>query len=143
MYRVLLLCKDNSVLSPMAEGYFKMNTGDMVEVYSAGIYPKRVSSQIVKIVNEDGIDLSGHKSRALQDYRHINFDYILTFDNESEIESQHLPSRPVKYHFEFDKFLPDYKTDMESDEVYRNLREKMKKTVKSFIKEHLVNEGAV
>lgn len=144
MYRVLLLCRDNSVLSPMAEGYFGQIAGKTVEVLSAGIYPKRISNQIVKVMNEDGIDLSDFKSHSLQEYRHIDFDYILTFDHESEVESHHLPSRPVKYHFEFERHLPDDKnTEQDPMEIYRGIREKMKKTIRSFIKEHFASAKAL
>jgi arsenate reductase (thioredoxin) len=143
MYRVLLLCKDNSVLSPMAEGYFKLIAGDSAEVYSAGIYPKQVSTQIVRIVNEDGIDISEYKCHSIQEYRHIDFDYILTFDSESEVESQHLPSKPVKYHYEFDRLLPVDKTEQEKQDIYIGIREKMKKIIRNFIKEHLAKAKVI
>jgi arsenate reductase (thioredoxin) len=144
MYRVLLLCKDNSVLSPMAEGYLKLMAGDSAEVCSAGVqHPKRVSAQIIKILNEDGIDISGFTSHSLQEYRHIDFDYILTFDNESELESQHLPSKPVKYHYEFDDLRQDAISGQESLDYYRTIREKIKKSMRNFVKEHLSQANAI
>jgi arsenate reductase (thioredoxin) len=143
MYRVLLICQDNSELSPMAEAYFSLIAGDSAEVYSAGIHPKKISAQIVKIVKEDGIDISEYKCHSLQEYRHIDFDYVLTFDSESEIESQHLPSKPVKYHFEFDRLLPYDKTEEETLDIYRSIREKMKKTIRTFVKEHLAKANVI
>jgi arsenate reductase (thioredoxin) len=143
MYRVLFLCRDNSLLSPMAEAYLKSIVVESVEVYSAGVNPKKISSEIVKILNEDGIDVSGFTTHSLSEYRHIDFDYILTFDAESEAESLHLPSRPVKYHFEFDRLLPEDKNGPETMELYRAIREKMKKTIRNFAKEHFAQANTI
>jgi arsenate reductase len=143
MYRVLFLCRDNSLLSPMAEAYLKSIVAESVEVYSAGVNPKKISSEIIKILAEDGIDVSGFTTHSLLEYRHIDFDYILTFDAESEAESLHLPSRPVKYHFEFDRLLPEDKIGPETMELYRAIREKMKKTIRNFAKEHLAQANTI
>ena len=138
MYRLLLLCSDNSVLSPMAEGYFRHYKQDDAEIYSAGIALKKIDPIAVKIMKEDKIDISQLKQHNLSDLRHIDFDYILTFDKESETESHRLPSKSVKYHFDFKKLL--VKDTVEStDEMYRNLRNHIKKAIQSFIKEHFTS----
>jgi arsenate reductase len=137
MYRVLLICKDNSALSAIAEGYFNMFAGDMAEIYSAGLHPKRIPAEVIKLMKEDNIDISGIIPHYLIEYRHIDFDYILTFDSESENESHHLPSKSVKYHFDFDRLLLNEEADQSHADIYRNIKEKIKKTVRGFVKEHL------
>jgi arsenate reductase (thioredoxin) len=137
MNRVLFLCKDNAIFSPIAEGYCKSVTGEDTEVYSAGIQVNRIDPYVVKMMKDDGIDLSKFKHHFVHDYRHIDFDYILTFDAVSEEESHHFPSKSVKYHYDFDKILNQDCLEEDKPEMYQNIREKIKKTMKTFVKEHL------
>jgi arsenate reductase len=137
MYRVLLLCKNNAVLSPMAEGYFKSLGIDDAEVYRAGIKKEKIEPIVSKLMEEDGIDISKSDSHSVSEYRHLSFDFILTFDAESEAESHHFPSHSVKYHYDFDKMLPVDDIEQDRTEIYRNIREKIKKIIKSFVKDHL------
>lgn len=139
MYRVLLLCKNNAVLSPMAEGYFKFLGTEDAEIYRAGITKEKVDPAVNRLMQEDGIDISTLGSHTISEYKHLSFDYILTFDDESEAESHHLPSHSVKYHYNFEKLLPEDFTELDKTEVYRNIREKIKRIVKVFIKDHFAN----
>jgi len=136
MYRVLLLCKNNAVLSPMAEGYFRTLMADDAEIYRAGINKQKIEPFVNKLMQEDGVNITSLVSHSISEYKHLSFDYILTFDTESEAESHHFPSHSVKYHFDFDKLLPS--DDFESDkmEVYRTIRDRIKKVIKAFIKDN-------
>lgn len=139
MFRVLLLCRNNSVLSPMAEGYFRKFANNVTEIYSAGIEKEKIDPIVIKLMSEDGIDISQIKQHKLDEFKHIDFDFILTYDEESEIESHHLPSKPVKYHFDFHKLIPDELTKSNKEEVYRTIRDKIKRTMRSFIRGHFAN----
>ncbi len=135
MYRVLLLCRNNSVLSPIAEGYFRQYIESKAEVYGAGIELEKLDPVMIRVMNEDKIDVTKQKQYILSDLKHIDFDYILTFDLESETESHHFPSKSVKYHYQFDQFL-NFEEDTEKEELYINLRNRIKKIIRTFIKEH-------
>ena len=139
MFRVLLLCRNNSVFSPIAEGYFRKFAGDATEVYSAGIVNEKIDTVVIKLMTEDGIDVSQIKQHKINELKHIDFDFILTYDEESEIESHHLPSKPVKYHFDFHKLIPEELTRSNKEEVYRTIRDKIKRTMRSFIRDHFTN----
>jgi arsenate reductase len=136
MNRVLLLCKDNSIFSPIAEAYCKSMAGEDTEVYSAGVEEAKISPLVIKMMREEGIDLSKFKSHSLHEYKHIDFDYILSFDSESENESHHFPSKSIKYHYNFDKMISEDCLEEDKAEIYMTIRDKIKKTVKTFIKEH-------
>ena len=137
MNRILLLCKDNAIFSPIAEGYCKSITGDDTEVYSAGVEEAKIDPVVVRMMKDEGIDLSKFKSHSVHEYKHIDFDYIITFDSESENESHHFPSKSIKYHFDFDKMFHENSLEEDKSEMYQLIREKIKKTIKTFIKEHL------
>jgi arsenate reductase len=139
MFRVLLLSRTNAVLSPMAEGYFRKFAGDLVEIYCAGIVNDRIDPVVLSVLEEDGVDTATIKQHQLSEFKHIDFDYVLTFDEESTAESHHLPSKPVKYHFDFYKLIPEELPKENKQEVFRNVRDKMKKGMRSFVREHFTD----
>lgn len=139
MFRVLLLCRNNSVLSPMAEGYFRKYAPDITEIYSACVEKEKIDPVVIDLMKEDGIDISKIKQHDLGEFKHIDFDFILTYDEESEAESHHFPSKPVKYHFDFHKLIPNELTKADKEQVYRLVRDKIKKTLRTFIRDHFSN----
>ena len=62
----------------MAEGILKNLYGDRFEVYSAGTEPSRVNPYAIKAMEEIGIDISGHSSKAIEKFRGKEFDYVIT-----------------------------------------------------------------
>jgi arsenate reductase len=83
--KVLFLCTDNACRSQIAEGWAKHLKSDIIDAYSAGIRPIGVSSRAIKIMAEAGVDISGHKSKHVDEFQGIDFDYVVTLcDNASE-----------------------------------------------------------
>jgi len=64
---LLFLCVANSARSQMAEGLARAMYGDDVRVQSAGSNPSRVNPHAIAAMREDGIDISGHTSKSVQD----------------------------------------------------------------------------
>jgi protein-tyrosine phosphatase len=68
--RILLLCTANQCRSPMAEGILRRllaDAGIPASVDSAGLYEggAPATATAVAVLGEDGIDISGHRSRHL------------------------------------------------------------------------------
>jgi arsenate reductase (thioredoxin) len=76
--KVLFLCFHNSARSQMAEGLLRAMYGDRYEVYSAGVEPSKVDPRAVKVMNEIGIDISGQRSKAMNEYKGVIFDVAVT-----------------------------------------------------------------
>ena len=72
MKNILVLCTGNSCRSQMAEGYLRYFGGDRVNIYSAGIETHGLNKMAVKIMHEDAIDISGHTSNHIDEYRTIH-----------------------------------------------------------------------
>jgi len=84
--KVLFLCFHNSARSQMAEGLLGALYGDRYEVYSAGVEASKVDPRAVKVMSEIGIDISGQRSKAMNEYRGILFDLVVTVcDKAKEI----------------------------------------------------------
>jgi arsenate reductase len=76
--RVLFLCTHNSARSQMAEGILRSLAYDLVEAASAGTQPSRVHPLAVQVMAERGIDISGQRSKHLNELVHEPFTYIVT-----------------------------------------------------------------
>jgi arsenate reductase len=65
---VLFLCTGNSARSQMAEALLRKHAGDRFEALSAGLDPLGVNPLTVRVMNEIGIDMSGHFSKPVSEY---------------------------------------------------------------------------
>lgn len=60
-----LLCTGNACRSQMAEGFARSLAGDRFDVASAGLAPSAVHPLAIEVMGEVGVDLSGHRSKAI------------------------------------------------------------------------------
>jgi len=65
--RVLFLCSHNSARSQMAEGFLRAFAGERFEVQSAGTRATRVHLLAIAAMRELDIDISGQKSKSVDD----------------------------------------------------------------------------
>jgi arsenate reductase (thioredoxin) len=76
--RLLFLCVANSARSQMAEGLGRWLLGPDVEVLSAGSRPSRVNPYAIGAMSEIGIDISGHRSKSVDDIDTTHLDAVVT-----------------------------------------------------------------
>ncbi len=76
--RVLFLCTHNSCRSQMAEGLINHFLGDRYQAFSAGTEVTRVNPRAIKVMQELGIDISGQRSKVLDEFAAERFDYVIT-----------------------------------------------------------------
>jgi len=85
MKKILFICTHNSARSQMAEGLLKTLYGDRYEVYSAGVKPAGVNPSAVRVMAETGIDISAYRSKSLNEFQEMKFDWVVTVcDNASK-----------------------------------------------------------
>jgi arsenate reductase len=83
--RVLILCTGNSARSQMAEGLLRHDAGERFDVKSAGTRPGIVRPEAVAVMKEIGIDISGQRSKHVDEFAGQWFDYVITVcDNAKE-----------------------------------------------------------
>jgi arsenate reductase len=69
----------------MAEGLFRHEAGDQFEVFSAGTKPTAVRPEAIAVMNESGIDISGHRSKSVDEFKNQGFQFVITVcDNAKE-----------------------------------------------------------
>ncbi len=77
--RVLVLCTGNSCRSQMAEGLINHYLGTEWKAYSAGTQPAGYVHELaVEAMSELGIDISGHQSKSVDQFRNMDVDLVIT-----------------------------------------------------------------
>lgn len=76
--KVLILCTGNSCRSQMAHGFLQ-SFDPNIKVFSAGTNPaEKVNPLAVKVMQEKGIDISGHTPQNVDEYLKESWDYVIT-----------------------------------------------------------------
>jgi arsenate reductase len=86
--KVLFVCIHNSARSQMAEAYLNVLGGDRFEAQSAGIEPGVLNPVVVEVLKEDGIDISGNKTKDVFEFlrQGKKFAYVVTVCDETAAE---------------------------------------------------------
>src|SRR5438128_1378420 len=99
--KILVLCTGNSCRSQIAEGYLQHFAKDKAIVYSAGIETHGVNPRAVKIMKGDGIDISHQTSNHINEYRNIDFDFVITVCDHAKEKCPYFPSSAKQLHHNF------------------------------------------
>jgi arsenate reductase len=101
MKNILVLCTGNSCRSQIAHGYLKLFAGTRANVYSAGVETHGVNPRAIATMKEDGIDISGHTSNHVDEYRDIDFDFVITVCDHAREVCPYFPTNAMKFHHNF------------------------------------------
>src|SRR5215207_9434091 len=126
--RVLILCTGNSARSQMAEGLLRHDGGDRFEVHSAGTIASFVRPQAIEAMLEVGIDISGHRSKSVEEFLGREFDYVITVCDNANENCPVFPSKTKRIHWSFDD--PAESGDIE---VFRRVRDEIRGKLTGFI----------
>jgi len=75
---ILFLCVQNSARSQLAEGVARFLAPPEVTVSSAGSSPAFVRPQAIQVLKEIGIDISGNRSKAIEEIDSGSVDAVIT-----------------------------------------------------------------
>lgn len=137
MKKILVLCTGNSCRSQLAEGYLRHFAGGRAEVYSAGVETHGVNPRAIATMQEDGIDISGHTSSNMDQYKDIDFDYVITVCDNAKERCPFFPSKAQKFHHNFPDPAKAAGTEAEIMEQFRAVREQIKAYSRDFIKQNI------
>ena len=100
--KIFFLCTGNSCRSQMAEGWARALHGDRLEPYSAGTAPGRVDPRAIQVMREGGVDISGHRSKHLQEFIGVDFDAVVTVCDKANESCPVFPGKVRRLHVSFD-----------------------------------------
>lgn len=137
MKRILILCTGNSCRSQMAHGWMEHLAGDQVEVYSAGVETHGLNPMAVAVMAETGIDISGHTSNLIDEYRDIDFDLVITVCDHAKETCPWFPGGATQLHQNFPDPSKLPGTPESNIEAYRKTRDEIKSYVEELIDTYL------
>jgi len=135
--KVLFVCIHNSARSQMAEAFLNQLAGDVFAAYSAGLEPGKLNPVVVEAMKEDGIDISGNKTKSVFEFykNGARFDYVFTVCDEASGERCPLfPGNAKKIHWGFPDPSALAGTHKEKLERTREIRDMIKVKIEEFIR---------
>jgi len=76
---ILFVCVENSCRSQMAEGFARRHGAGKVAAWSAGSRPSgKVNETATALMEEKGVDMSGHRSKGLNELPTQRWDWVIT-----------------------------------------------------------------
>ena len=142
--RVLFVCIHNSARSQMAEAYLNKIAGDRFAAESAGIEPGILNPVVVESMKQDGIDISGNKTKSVFDFYKEGriFDYVITVcDKEAAERCPLFIGVTQRLHWSFPDPSKFEGTADEKVEKTGKIRDEIKEKISSWIKSFEQTEG--
>ncbi len=130
--KVLILCTGNSARSQMAEGLFRSALGDKFEVFSAGTRPSSVRPEAIDVMREIGIDISGHRSKSVNEFLGQQFRYVITVCDNAKESCPVFPGRSERIHWSFEDPAAVEGNEEERKAAFRRIRDHIAERVREF-----------
>ncbi|CAH8704940.1 arsenate reductase (thioredoxin) [Paenibacillus thiaminolyticus] len=133
---VYFLCTGNSCRSQMADAWLKHLGGERYEVLSAGLEAHGLNPRAVQVMQESGIDITGHTSDVIDPEILNRATYVITLCGHAD---EHCPmiSNPnvIKWHWGFDDPAQATGTEDEIMKQFRSVRDEIQDRIEQFLKE--------
>ena len=126
---VLILCTGNSARSQMAEGLLRHDGGERFEVHSAGTIASFVRPQAIEAMREIGVDISGHRSKSVDEFLGQEFDFVITVCDHANESCPVFPGKTKRIHWSFDD--PAESGDIE---LFRRVRDEIRERLGEFVR---------
>ncbi|HMY47496.1 MAG TPA: arsenate reductase ArsC [Leptospiraceae bacterium] len=131
--RILILCTGNSCRSHLAEEILRQAAGDFLEVASAGSKPAGfVHPLAIRAMKEIGIDISEHTSKSMNDFLGSQIETVITVCGNADQACPVFPGQVNRHHWPFDDPAHATGTEEEQMEVFRRVRDEIKKVFEAY-----------
>src|ERR1051325_6981594 len=131
--RVLILCTGNSARSQMAEGLLRHLAGDEFESFSAGVTPTTVRQEAIEVLAEIGIDISTHRSKAVDEFLGQEFDFVITVCDNANEQCPVFPGKTKRVHWSFADPASVKGDDEMRLAVFRKVRDEILQRLRLFV----------
>lgn len=135
--KILILCTGNSCRSQIAEGYLRYFANNKAEIYSAGVETHGINPKAIATMQEEGIDISNHTSNNIDEYRNIDFDFVITVCDNAKERCPFFPTKAKRFHHNFPDSAKATGTDEEIITEFRKVRQLIKEYCRQFVADNL------
>ena len=123
---ILFLCTGNSCRSQMAEGFARKMLPKNMEIFSAGIEPKRIHPMAIKVMQKVGIDISQQRSKNISEVPIDKVDLVITLCGDAAERCPIFPGKVKRIHWEIEDPAKAQGSEEEITQVFRRVRDKIK-----------------
>lgn len=131
--KVLFLCTGNSARSQMAEGLLRYLGGDRFEVFSAGTHPGFVRPEAIAVMRELGMDISGHRSKSVDEFLGRPFDFVITVCDHARESCPVFPGPARRIHWSLEDPAAATGDEAERLAVFRRVRDELVSLIREFV----------
>lgn len=137
--KILILCTGNSCRSQMAHGFLRSFHPEL-EVFSAGTEPaEKVNPLAVKVMQENGIDISDHTPHNVEEYIHESWDYVITVcGGANETCPAFIGKVRHRVHIGFDDPSDAVGSDEYIMSEFRRVRDEIRSRFEQFYKDNII-----
>ena len=139
--RILVLCTGNSARSQMGEGLFRYEGRGDCEVSSAGTKPSSVRPEAIAAMREIGIDISGHRSKSIDEFSGRAFDFVVTVCDNARDHCPVFPAGTARLHWSFEDPAAVEGTEDERLAAFRRIRDRIHERVRTFFRDRAESAG--
>src|ERR1700690_3621027 len=132
--RVLILCTGNSARSQMAEGLFRQEAAGRYEVFSAGTKPVPVRPEAIAVMREIGVDISDHRSKAVDEFTGQQFDTVITVCDHANESCPVFPGNTQRLHWPFEDPAVVAGSEEQRKAAFRAIRDQIHERIKIFLR---------
>lgn len=118
----------------MAEGWAHAIRSDVIDARSAGTDPGGLNATAVKAMAEAGVDISGHRSKHIDELEGIDFDWVVTLCGDAHENCPIFPGATRVVHAGFDdppRLAAGARTEEEALTHYRRVRDEIRAFVET------------
>jgi arsenate reductase (thioredoxin) len=130
--RVLILCTGNSARSQMAEGLLRHDAGERFAVESAGTKASFVRPEAIAVMRELGIDISGHRSKNVDEFEGQRFDYVITVCDNARETCPVFFGAAKKLHQDFEDTAGFNGSEDDRLSIFRRVRDQLRGYLREF-----------
>ena len=135
MLKVLFLCTENACRSQMAEGLINHDLAGQVLAFSAGVRPSQVNPRAIQVMAELGIDISHHRSKAVDDLAWERFDLVITVCDQAQEQCPIFAGETEVMHVGFPDPGKATGTEAEIMAVFRQVRDALREQLVPLLRE--------
>ena len=117
----------------MAEGWLRHLGKDRFEAASAGTHPVGLNPGAVEVMREVGIEISGQRSKHLEEFSDQRFDAVITVCDRAKESCPLFPSSGTILHWSFDDPASAGGTSEERLAVFRRVRDEIQEKIRRFM----------
>ena len=139
---ILIVCTGNVCRSPMAQGLLAHALSAQPEplrslkVISAGVAAhtgETISENSVTALKKVGIDISGQRSKNVDEFTGEQFDFAVTVCDEAQEACPYFPGAKQQLHWGFPDPSAAVGSDEERLQVFRQVRDDIARSIREFI----------